>query len=55
MKKHDVNILIHGHTHRPKVHTFGNKTRIVLGDWDTGKTKYLVLENNNYELKEISL
>ena len=29
-----VNIIIHGHTHRPAVHDYGDdKTRIVLGDW----------------------
>ncbi len=29
----NVDILIHGHTHRPAIHTLGNKQRIVLGDW----------------------
>jgi UDP-2,3-diacylglucosamine hydrolase len=37
MQQHDVDLLIHGHTHRPKVHEFtlDNKfmKRIVLGDW----------------------
>ena len=37
MAKHQVNILIHGHTHRPAVHTWiddGKRCkRIVLGDW----------------------
>jgi UDP-2,3-diacylglucosamine hydrolase len=37
MQKHGVDLLIHGHTHRPKVHEFilDNKSmkRIVLGDW----------------------
>nr|WP_297347500.1 UDP-2,3-diacylglucosamine diphosphatase [uncultured Glaciecola sp.] len=37
MQRHGVDLLIHGHTHRPKVHTFNldNKLmkRIVLGDW----------------------
>lgn len=31
-------LMIHGHTHRPKIHTEQSKTggvRIVLGDWDT--------------------
>ncbi|TXJ03806.1 MAG: UDP-2,3-diacylglucosamine diphosphatase [Acinetobacter sp.] len=28
-----VDILIHGHTHRPKIHQLGAKQRIVLGDW----------------------
>ena len=29
----NVDILIHGHTHRPAIHTLGTKQRIVLGDW----------------------
>ncbi|UZE94675.1 UDP-2,3-diacylglucosamine diphosphatase [Alkalimarinus alittae] len=38
LKKHGVDILIHGHTHRPAVHKFEIDSkaakRIVLGDWD---------------------
>lgn len=37
MKQHEVNLLLHGHTHRPAVHKFSidgqAATRIVLGDW----------------------
>jgi UDP-2,3-diacylglucosamine hydrolase len=37
MREHDVRLLLHGHTHRPKVHRFeldgGPATRIVLGAW----------------------
>lgn len=37
MTRHDVRLLIHGHTHRPAVHHFTLEgqpaTRIVLGDW----------------------
>jgi UDP-2,3-diacylglucosamine hydrolase len=37
MQEHNVDLLIHGHTHRPDIHHFSvdNKTRerIVLGDW----------------------
>jgi UDP-2,3-diacylglucosamine hydrolase len=37
MSKHNINLLIHGHTHRPAEHEFnlnGNSCkRIVLGDW----------------------
>ena len=37
MQKHNVNYLIHGHTHRPAKHEFttngANYKRIVLGDW----------------------
>ena len=34
---HDVGLLIHGHTHRPAVHTLEvdgrTRKRVVLGDW----------------------
>jgi len=37
LKKHDVDMIIHGHTHRPNIHKIisGDKEykRIVLGDW----------------------
>ncbi|RRC96742.1 UDP-2,3-diacylglucosamine diphosphatase [Amphritea balenae] len=29
-----INLLIHGHTHRPAVHQIKTGRRIVLGDWD---------------------
>ena len=32
-EKHQVNTLIHGHTHRPAIHEHGGKRRLVLGDW----------------------
>lgn len=39
IKAHNVDILLHGHTHRPNIHTvdLGNRKakRIVLGDWYT--------------------
>ena len=39
MRRHDVRLLIHGHTHRPAVHTLEvdglPARRIVLGDWYT--------------------
>ncbi|NBR41136.1 MAG: UDP-2,3-diacylglucosamine diphosphatase [Alphaproteobacteria bacterium] len=36
MQAYAVDTLIHGHTHRPKVHELakGKATRMVLGDWD---------------------
>lgn len=37
MQKYDVQLLIHGHTHRPAIHIINaeKKTfRVVLGDWD---------------------
>ncbi len=37
MSQHSVNLMIHGHTHRPDTHIFDvngeTNTRIVLGDW----------------------
>ena len=33
MQRHGIDTLIHGHTHRPKVHEEAAGTRIVLGDW----------------------
>ena len=39
MEESSVNLLIHGHTHRPKSHNIKVNDqpaeRIVLGDWDT--------------------
>jgi len=38
IREYEVDVLLHGHTHRPAVHSIGlgrRKTkRIVLGDWD---------------------
>ena len=31
---HDASIVIHGHTHRPGIHTAAWGTRYVLGDWN---------------------
>jgi UDP-2,3-diacylglucosamine hydrolase len=33
--RHDVDVLVHGHTHRPAIHHDGGRTRVVLGDWFT--------------------
>jgi len=37
MDRYSVDLMIHGHTHRPDIHQFssdtGEKTRVVLGDW----------------------
>lgn len=32
-QRHDVKLMIHGHTHRPAVHTDAKYSRYVLGDW----------------------
>ena len=58
MTQHNVNTLIHGHTHRPNVHSFllkENKTqRIVLGDWDQHGW-YVWMNSKSCELKKFSI
>ncbi|MBT8144609.1 MAG: UDP-2,3-diacylglucosamine diphosphatase [Gammaproteobacteria bacterium] len=54
MRKHGVQTLLHGHTHRPAVHEFelnGKPARrIVLGDWyDQGST--VTWDANGFELR----
>ncbi|MGD8122723.1 UDP-2,3-diacylglucosamine diphosphatase [Vibrio sp. TRT 2004] len=55
MTEYNVELMIHGHTHRPNVHTFeqGNRvyTRIVLGDWYTHGS-VLVYNKNNFDLQQ---
>jgi UDP-2,3-diacylglucosamine hydrolase len=58
LKSHQANILLHGHTHKPKIYDFimDNKPckRIVLGDW--GKTgNFLALENGEFQFKIFNL
>ena len=51
MTKHAVDVLIHGHTHRPDRHTAKTGERIVLGDWhDFGWV--LHLDNSGYRLEK---
>ncbi len=54
MNQHHVNLMIHGHTHRPNIHQLntnsGDGTRIVLGDWYT-QGSILVYDENGFELK----
>lgn len=49
-----VDLLLHGHTHRPAVHRFEldgrPRTRIVLGDWSPG-TSVLRWDETGYELR----
>lgn len=43
----DVNVLIHGHTHRPAIHHEFGKTRIVLGDWRLDEAQVLEIQIGN--------
>lgn len=50
MEKYQVNLMIHGHTHRPNIHHFDSKKRIVLGDWyEQGSV--LVFTEHDFELQ----
>ncbi|AXY59894.1 UDP-2,3-diacylglucosamine diphosphatase [Acinetobacter sp. WCHAc010052] len=40
----DVDVLIHGHTHRPEIHDVNGKPRIVLGDWRELSSEAMILE-----------
>lgn len=56
LRSHGVNVLIHGHTHRPGVHRFEvdgkPATRIVLGDWYSEGT-ILQWDRNGFKLRTI--
>ena len=43
----DVDLLIHGHTHRPNIHKIEGKLRIVLGDWREHQAKILEISSEN--------
>ena len=50
---HEVEVLIHGHTHRPCIHDVDGKPRIVLGDWREKTSEAMLLEvdgNGDYKL-----
>lgn len=51
IQQFDVNYLLHGHTHRPAIHTLTDNSvyRIVLGDWD-GEASYLKYDNKQMQL-----
>ena len=54
MSKHEVNCLIHGHTHRPNRHQHSSGERIVLGDWhDMGW--YVIWDHNGLELTHFEI
>jgi len=55
MLSHKVDLMIHGHTHRPNVHSFQilekDYTRVVLGDWYT-QGSVLVYDKSGFELQQ---
>lgn len=52
MQQYQVDYLLHGHTHRPAIHTLSkNRYRIVLGDWDE-KPSYLSYRDKQFKLHD---
>lgn len=47
----DVDILIHGHTHRAAIHELQGKKRIVLGDWKEDSAQILVIDPTQPDLE----
>lgn len=45
----DVDLLIHGHTHRPEIHDVNGKKRIVLGDWRIHDAQILMINPNQID------
>ena len=54
IQENKPDILIHGHTHRPKIHEHNSTKRVVLGDWDKFGW-YFSIEENNLNLKEFKI
>jgi UDP-2,3-diacylglucosamine hydrolase len=50
MQRLDVNLMIHGHTHRPGCHRIGGRTRWVLPDWDAAAPRGDLLAARDGEL-----
>ena len=58
MQKHGIDLLIHGHTHRPGVHEFDIHSlphkRIVLGDWYT-QGSILSVTKDDFNLETLTI
>ena len=48
----NVDILIHGHTHRPDIHFIGHHLRIVLGDWRENSAQILEISDQTLNFTE---
>ena len=54
MDKHGVDVLIHGHTHRPHRHQLIKGERIVLGDWEANGW-VLRIDSSGFELESFPI
>ncbi len=53
LEKYQVNFMIHGHTHKPAIHTLNNTTRVVLGDWTNSSAKILAISAQDFKLVDL--
>ena len=57
VQKNNIDILIHGHTHRPRSHTIDIETkksvRLVLGDWSASSAKIIKWVNAEPQLIDL--
>ena len=44
----NVDLLVHGHTHRANIHDVDGKKRIVLGDWKEDSAQILEINANDH-------
>ena len=50
LRQAETDLLIHGHTHRPKIHKHEHHTRVVLGAWENDGEILKYNENGTYKL-----
>jgi UDP-2,3-diacylglucosamine hydrolase len=59
LEQHQVALLIHGHTHRPAVHSLqtadGNAQRVVLGDWESTGWQLVYQPDNSFDLQQFDI
>lgn len=57
-RSYDIKLMIHGHTHRPGIHSYSinnrETRRIVLGDWHRQGSFLVYPENGQYSLESIA-
>lgn len=49
-RKYHTKVLIHGHTHKPDIHTYPEGLRYVLPDWHQGKGGYAAINQGEIKL-----
>ena len=54
INKNKPDFFIHGHTHRPMIHSLDSCKRVVLGDWDKYGWAFLI-DDQKHELKKFSI